>query len=236
VLYGGLAVTAGADQVLAVTGAPAPLTVTAGDGEVRRVPMLAPFPLLAGETLEVGTPHSGLRSYVSVRGGLDAPLVLGSRSTDTLSGIGPDPLVPGMQLGVLAVPVSSVVGDPELPAGEPEDVTVLHMLAGPRQDWFDPAAVARFSSQEWTVTAQSNRIGLRLQGPALTRIRSGELASEGTVRGAIQVPPSGQPVLFLADHPVTGGYPVLGVVASADLDKAAQLPPGARIRFETTPA
>jgi KipI family sensor histidine kinase inhibitor len=231
VLCGGLAVTAGADQVLAVTGAPITLTITTGDGGAREVPMLAPFVLLAGESLELGIPHAGLRSYVGVRGGLDVPPVLGSRSTDTLSGIGPEPLAPGTRLGVLAAPASSVVGNPELAAGEPDEVTVLPILPGPRQDWFDHAAITHFFNQEWTVTVQSNRIGLRLAGTPLEPSRRGELASEGTVRGAIQVPPSGQPVLFLADHPVTGGYPVIGVVATADLDKAAQLPPGARIRF-----
>ncbi|WP_125610597.1 5-oxoprolinase/urea amidolyase family protein [Specibacter cremeus] len=231
VLHGGLALAALADQVLAVAGAPLNLTITDPDGGEREVPMLAPFALLAGETLELGTPHRGLRSYVAVRGGLDAPLVLGSRSTDTMSGIGPAPLAAGSLLGVIAAPPWSVVGNPELPAADAPEVTVLRMVPGPRQDWFDDAVVTGFAGREWTVTPQSNRIGLRLSGTALERSRDGELASEGTVRGALQVPPSGQPVLFLSDHPVTGGYPVIGVVAAADLDKAAQLPPGARVRF-----
>nr|WP_026556253.1 urea amidolyase family protein [Arthrobacter sp. 35W] len=231
VLHGGLVLAAAADQVLAVAGAAVGLTITDPDGEVRDVPMLAPFALLAGEVLELGTPSAGLRSYVGVRGGIDVPLVLGSRSTDTMSGIGPAPLAAGMPLAVVPAPPSSVVGSPELPGPAADEVTVLHMVPGPRQDWFDDAVVAGFGEREWTVTPQSNRIGLRLSGNALERSREGELASEGTVRGAIQVPPSGQPVLFLSDHPVTGGYPVIGVVATADLDKAAQLPPGSRIRF-----
>ncbi|WP_427015755.1 5-oxoprolinase/urea amidolyase family protein [Pseudarthrobacter sp. P1] len=231
VLHGGLALAALADQVLAVAGAPVDLAITDVDGGEREVPMLAPFALLAGETLELGVPQSGLRSYVAVRGGLDAPLILGSRSTDTMSGIGPAPLAPGALLGVLEAAPWSVVGNPELAAAEAPEVTELRMVPGPRQDWFDDAVVAGFGGQEWTVTPQSNRIGLRLSGTALERNRDGELASEGTVRGAIQVPPSGQPVLFLSDHPVTGGYPVIGVVATVDLDKAAQLPPGARVRF-----
>jgi allophanate hydrolase subunit 2 len=92
--------------------------------------------------------------------------------------------------------------------------------------------VEQFCSQEWTVSQQSNRIGLRLSGTPVERSRTGELASEGTVQGAVQIPSGGQPVLFLADHPVTGGYPVIGVVAAADLDLAAQLTPGTVVRFQ----
>ncbi len=82
---------------------------------------------------------------------------------------------------------------------------------------------------------ESNRVGLRLAGPELVRTRDGELASEGMVRGALQVPPSGQPVLFLADHPVTGGYPVIGYVADADVDRCAQLAPGDVLRLRVDP-
>jgi allophanate hydrolase subunit 2 len=113
--------------------------------------------------------------------------------------------------------------------------TELRVLPGPRQDWFTDASARAFFEQEWTVTAQSNRVGVRLDGAPLERAKDGELTSEGTARGAIQVPASGLPVLFLADAPVTGGYPVIGVVVSADLDLAAQLPPGAAVRFVPAP-
>jgi allophanate hydrolase subunit 2 len=172
-----------------------------------------------------------VRSYVAVRGGFDLPLVLGSRSSDSMSGIGPGPLLAGTVLRVLPAPPTSVVGAAEPAVDPPAAVTVLRYIPGPRADWFSADTLADFDRTDWAVTAQSNRIGLRLDGRALERARGGELPSEGTVSGAIQLPASGLPVLFLADHPVTGGYPVLGVVLHTDLDKAAQLGTGARIRF-----
>ncbi|MBT2568626.1 5-oxoprolinase/urea amidolyase family protein [Arthrobacter sp. ISL-85] len=241
-LFGGLELVALSDQVLAVTGAAVPLEITPPEEErspeeqrttAGRHPVCdAPFALLAGEKLTVGKPTAGLRSYVGVRGGLGGPEALGSRSTDTMSGIGPEPLQASTILSVRTPKPGSVVGHPEMSPLPDQDVaTVLRVVPGPRQDWFSPETLQNFLSQEWTVTPQSNRIGLRLNGLALTRSRDGELASEGTVRGAVQVPPEGQPVLFLSDHPVTGGYPVIAVVVHADLDKAAQLPPGTAVRF-----
>jgi KipI family sensor histidine kinase inhibitor len=228
---GGLVLKARIEQVLAVTGASVPITIGRTDAATRVVPTDAPFALHAGEQLSLDAPLWGVRSYVAVRGGFDVPLVLGSRSTDSMSGLGPAPLVVGTALRVLPAPPTSVVGAPEIPAAPPDDVTVLRYLPGPRADWFSADTLADFDRTDWRVTAQSNRIGLRLDGPALARSRHGELPSEGTVSGAIQMPASGLPVLFLADHPVTGGYPVLGVVVHADLDRAAQLGTGARIRF-----
>ncbi|MDQ4491633.1 carboxyltransferase domain-containing protein [Sinomonas sp. ASV486] len=260
VLLGGLELRAASDQVLAVTGARVPLRITAApaavvepgapagaDGPetpqarakdpstVREAPLDTPFALLAGETLTLGIATEGLRAYVAVRGGIDAPLVLGSASTDSLSGIGPAPLAEGQTLRIRPMLGAHVVGLPEvprpLPGGAVGGATVLRVLPGPREDWFTDASARAFFGQEWTVTPQSNRVGLRLDGAPLERAREGELTSEGTARGSVQVPANGLPVLFLADAPVTGGYPVIGVVASADLDLAAQLPPGATVRF-----
>jgi allophanate hydrolase subunit 2 len=107
----------------------------------------------------------------------------------------------------------------------------LRLTVGPREDWFAAEAVGLLCGTTYTVHADSNRIGLRLSGAMLERARSGELASEGMVLGAVQVPPSGQPVVFLADHPVTGGYPVIGVVDTDDLWQCAQLRPGDEVRF-----
>ncbi|MGB7482732.1 MAG: biotin-dependent carboxyltransferase family protein, partial [Castellaniella sp.] len=112
------------------------------------------------------------------------------------------------------------------------ELVTLEIVLGPRTDWFSPEALDLLAEQEWTVTPQSDRVGMRLAGAEpLTRTRQGELPSEGTVAGAIQVPAGGQPVLFLADHPLTGGYPVIGAVIGRDLDRAAQIPVGARLRF-----
>jgi allophanate hydrolase subunit 2 len=99
----------------------------------------------------------------------------------------------------------------------------------PRADWIDdPAALTRTT---WTVSSRSDRVGMRLDGEPLRRTDKRELPSEGMVRGAIQVPPGGEPVVFLADHPVTGGYPVVAVVVDADVDRAAQVRPGQSVRF-----
>jgi biotin-dependent carboxylase-like uncharacterized protein len=225
VTAGGLRLRAERTVLVAVTGAPAPLDV---DG--RPAPHNAPVTLRAGSVLALGLPPVGLRSYVAVRGGVDVVPVLGSRSTDLLSGLGPGRLAEGDRLpvGTLAAdePVVDVAAV-RAPSSEP----VLRVLPGPRRDWLVAAAWAALTAAEWTVTADSDRVGLRLAGPRLERARDDELPSEGLVPGALQVPPDGAPVLFLADHPVTGGYPVLAVVVSADLGAAAQLRPGDRLRF-----
>jgi KipI family sensor histidine kinase inhibitor len=236
-VFGGLAVRAVSDQVLAAAGATVPLEIRDASGRfVRKAAMCAPFALLNGETLTLGAPTAGLRSYLAVRGGLDVPPVLGSRSSDSMSGIGPAPLTAGVRL-----PVGHTA--PFVPVGHPESSTLrvgtttaqVRVTLGPRDDWFADEALQALAGQEWLVTEQSNRIGVRLapgsEGQALRRSRDGELPSEGAVAGALQVPPSGHPVLFLADHPVTGGYPVIAVVVPEDLPTAAQLPPGHRVRF-----
>lgn len=246
---GGLTVEAVGDQVIAVTGAPTSLTVQPpswdpswgeadGPGDVRpdrqrNVAMAAPFALLDGEVLTLGAPESGFRNYVAIRGGVDVPEVLGSRSADTMSGIGPAPLVVGQELPAGNATASTAVGSPELQPEFPSTgVTVLEVVPGPRADWFDQAAIDSLTGQEWLVTPQSNRVGMRLDGTPLQRIREGELPSEGTMAGALQIPPAGLPVLFLADHPITGGYPVIGVVRDEHLDIAAQIPIGGKIRFQ----
>nr|WP_204261938.1 biotin-dependent carboxyltransferase family protein [Blastococcus saxobsidens] len=225
VTAGGLRVRAGRALLVALTGAPAPTDV---DG--RAAPWNAPLPLPAGAVLTLGTPSAGLRSYLAVRGGIDVPEVLGSRSTDTLSGLGPAPLRAGDRLPVGPPGADQPVVDvaPVAPPGRP---VVLRVLPGPRRDWLAPEAWAALTTAEWTVAPASDRVGLRLAGPALVRAREGELASEGLVPGALQVPPDGAPVLFLVDHPVTGGYPVLAVVVTDDLPAAGQVRPGDVLRF-----
>jgi len=170
-------------------------------------------------------------TYVAVRGGIDVPKVLGSRSTDLLSGLGPDVLAAGDRLpighSVRPMPGVDVAAVPEPEGGE----VVVQLQPGPRRDWFTDDAWASLLSQRYTVTAQSNRIGLRLDGAPLERAITRELPSEGMVRGALQIPSSGTPVLFLADHPVTGGYPVVGYVIDDDVDRCGQLRTGQILRF-----
>jgi biotin-dependent carboxylase-like uncharacterized protein len=216
--FGGAALRFHAPAWIAVTGAPVP---------VRRASMNAPCHVPAGTMVEFGTPSAGVRTYVAVRGGIDVPPVLGSRSADLLSGLGPAPLSAGDLLpvgrpnGTISVDVA--------PGLEPEEAPVLRVVAGPRDDWFE--TLGPLAQDGYEVTAQSNRVGVRLDGPALTRRRQGELPSEGMVTGALQVPPNGLPILFLADHPTTGGYPVAAVLVAADVARAAQLRPGQRVRF-----
>lgn len=236
-MLGGLVVTASGHHVLALTGAPTPAQINGPHGK-RAAAANVPFALYHGEQLSLDAPTVGLRSYLAVRGGLATPKVLGSRSTDVMSGIGPEPLSAGDELPVPPVAPGHAVGQPEAPALElPEKggATVLRVTAGPRDDWFTPESLENLTTREWAVSSQSNRVGVRFEPPenqsVLKRSREGELASEGVVMGSLQVPHSGVPVLFLADHPVTGGYPVIGVVVPEDLPLAAQLPPGSAVRF-----
>ena len=112
-----------------------------------------------------------------------------------------------------------------------DETTVLHWTPGPRADWLTVAGLGALRRTTWTVGADSNRVGVRLDGPPLARHERPELASEGLVRGAVQVPASGRPVIFLADHPTTGGYPVVAVVDDADTDALAQVRPGDRVEL-----
>ena len=226
-VLGGLELTCDEAMTFAVTGAGCPVSVDgagAGFGTAVSVP--------GGATLRLGTPARGLRCYVAVGGGLRVPGELGSRSTDTLSGLGPAPLAAGdaLALGPSYGTPSGVEVWPDLPG----DVTVLRCRPGPRLDWCADDAddlARRLAGSTYSVAADSDRVGLRLQGPAIERTRTDELPSEGMVLGAVQVPPDGQPVVFLRDHPVTGGYPVPCVVEPDDLARCAQLRPGDSVRL-----
>lgn len=213
VTLGGLVVRPSTGRWMAVTGADRP------HPRAEWVP--------AGATLEVGTPRRGVRSYVAVAGGIAVEPVLGSRSTDTLAWVGPPRVEDGAVL-----PVGDPAGEPApYDTPRPPGPGPLRLHPGPHRDWFPDDAVDRLCGSPYLVQAASNRVGLRLDGPAVERVRSGELVSEGMVLGAVQVPPSGQPVVFLADHPATGGYPVVAVVEAADLWRCAQLRPGEEIRL-----
>ncbi|WP_376706431.1 5-oxoprolinase subunit C family protein [Actinophytocola algeriensis] len=212
---------------VAVTGA---LCAVSRDG--RGEGMNAPFTVRAGQQLVVGPASVGLRAYVAVRGGIAVEATLGSRSTDVLSGLGPPPLAAGAVLpigGAHSGPPPSVEVAP-VPAPSADEL-VVRVVPGPRDDWFTEDALTTLITASYTVTADSNRVGVRLDGPALARARDGELPSEGMVTGSVQVPSGGKPIVFLADHPVTGGYPVIGVVVEADLPVLAQARPGQAVRF-----
>ncbi|MFI6940110.1 biotin-dependent carboxyltransferase family protein [Streptomyces sp. NPDC050418] len=210
---------------IAVTGAPCPVTV---DG--RPAAWGAPVHVPAGALLDVGQATSGVRSYVAVCGGLDVDPVLGSRATDLLSGLGPPPLAPDTVL-----PLGPALHAPALvdvaPQPSPPAELLLHITFGPRDTWFTPAALDTLTTSTYYVSPTSNRIALRTEGPPLERATPRELPSEGLVTGALQVPPNGHPLLFLADRPTTGGYPVVAVARHTDLAAAAQARPGTPVRF-----
>ncbi|MGP4004273.1 biotin-dependent carboxyltransferase family protein [Streptomyces sp. 8N706] len=226
----GCAVRTRGPVTVAVTGAPCPVTV---DG--RPVAWGAAVRVPGGAVLKAGAATHGLRSYLAFAGGIAVEPVLGSRSADLLSGLGPAPLAAGTVLplsetgGPTGGPV--VAGTDVVPWEASPRELVLPVLLGPRDDWFTPAALHTLATGDYQVSSASNRIGLRTVGPPLERSRDGELPSEGMMWGAVQVPPNGRPVVFLADHPTTGGYPVIGVVPESRLDAAAQAAPGTPVRF-----
>jgi biotin-dependent carboxylase-like uncharacterized protein len=203
--------------LLAVTGAEADARL---DGE--------PLPLgeaREGALLEFGRCRVGIRAYVAVAGGIEVEPVLGSRSHDLLTGLGPPPLRDGD-----VIPIGSPGSNRYrrrsgclTPVGE-----TLAVVPGPRADWFDLDGLL---ATAWRVSPSSNRVGTRLDGPPLERLRHDELLSEGVVTGALQVPPNGRPILLGPDHPTTGGYPVVAVVRRDDLPLAGQLAPGTTVRF-----
>lgn len=218
--------------LLAVTGADTSVVIAAPGGRTRQSGINAAIAASAGATVTLAGPAAGLRNYIAIRGGIAVAPVLGSRSRDVLAEVGPEPLRSGDELPIgdesAAWPATDLAPRARL-STEP----ILAVIPGPRTRLFERGALATLCSAPYSVTAAANRIGLRLEGPPLRRNDSApaELPSEAMMPGALQVPPSGQPTLFLADHPVTGGYPVLATIVSPDIDRAAQLRPGERVRF-----
>ncbi len=216
---GTLKLTATRDHAITITGALGPLAIDAQPIEAGRVVQLA-----QGSTLTIKPPIVGLRYLVAVAGGFNAELVLGSRSRDTLAHLGPEPLQTGSTLNVGFSTVAAWAGSitPLLPTGEFR----LRVVLGPRDDWFTATAIEQLLTTVWEVDPLSGRVGIRLNGPNLERCQTQELLSEGVVRGSIQVTNNGMPIILGPDHPVTGGYPVIGVITDSDTDLLAHVRPG----------
>jgi biotin-dependent carboxylase-like uncharacterized protein len=215
-----------APTVVAISGASPPVEVDGGPP----LGVGSPQSLPAGAIVRVGMPRRGLRTYVAVRGGLATPMLLGSRSWDTLGRIGVE-LADGDVLAIGEDPGTPIDTDvaPQRPWTEE-----IAILPGPRLDWFTPDAWQQLTTQPCVVAGETDRVGARLRlASPLRRSRTGELHSEGLVLGAVQVPPDGQPIVMLADHPVTGGYPVIAVVDEPSIASVAQASPGTRLRFRT---
>ncbi len=226
VTFGGLSARVrGGDVDIAVTGADTDPTVNGikfGTNSIQHV--------RDGDVISLGAPRAGLRSYLAVRGGFCVEPVLGSRSYDVMAAIGPAPLRAGDIL-----PVGSHTTDyPELDQAPVAAITgeavELSVVPGPHDDWFvDPDALVH---TDWVASDRSDRVGMRLAGrPLQYQYPDRQLPNEGTARGAIQVPPNGLPVILGPDHPVTGGYPVIGVVTDGDIDKIAQVRPGQHVHL-----
>lgn len=218
--------SANSEVVIAVTGAPANVRINGV-----QLHMNAALHIPSGVPVEITTTHLGMRTYVAVRGGFVGETVIGSQSYDELSKLGTAPLVTGSKLAVGNENVEEVASAHAAVKGihlGSHYVATAHL--GPRWEMF-PEAEQLFS-QAFTVSSQCNRIAVRLEGYSFIWDTTARLPSEGVVYGAIQVPVDGQPLIFGPDHPTTGGYPVIGVVAESDMSVIAQLPPGATLRFK----
>ncbi len=233
VTLGGLRLRSLGPLDLAVAGAPCPVRVQRNrrPGGVRHVGPGTPFRVTEGDVVELARAACGLRCYVGARGGLAVEPVLGSRSSDLLAGLGPGLLSPGVVLPVGPADGAWRGADETVWLTDPLRPEPLRLLLGPRDDWFDPESVRALGVGPWVVGADADRTAVVLDGPVLRRRTADELPTEGVVRGAVQVPPSGRPTVLLADHPVTGGYPVVGVLRSDDVDRLAQHRPGDRVRL-----
>ena len=218
-----------ADTTIAISGAH--FEVACDD---RSVPMGASFAVQAGQRLKFGRLLEGARAYLAVAGGIQTPLVLGSRATHLVSRIG------GLDGRALAsgdhVPIQTVT--PPRPHRKAAGLTLptkgralLRVMPGPQDHWFEPDALKTIAGVSFRISPRSNRMGYRLQGPPLARVREGELISEPVGLGAIQVPAAGEPILLMADRQTAGGYPKIGYVIAADLPLAGQLAPGDFIEF-----
>lgn len=230
VTLGGLHLRSDHEVLITVTGAET--VVSVGGAPVGTD---AAVVLPADTDLAVDTPRSGCRNYLAVRGGIGGTVVLGSRSTDALSGIGPRPLTAGTELAVADDSGAWPAATSAPPDRSHAVVVTLAATSGPRESLVD---ADRLYTGEWQVSPDSDRVGVRLQradhSPDLeitAGADAGDLPSEPIAHGSVQVPPSGLPVIFLADHPVTGGYPVVAILGADTLDEAAQLVPGSRVRF-----
>jgi antagonist of KipI len=191
-----------------------------------------------GARLVFGKRRAGARMYLAVRGGIQTPLVLGSRATHLVSGMG------GLDGRALAandmLPI--IAGTRPMPARRALGLTLpvsgrarLRVLPGPQADWFLPEASQALNSISFRISPRSNRMGYRLEGPQLPRARTEEPISEPVAFGAIQVPAAGEPILLMADRQTAGGYPKIGCVIAADLPVAGQLAPGDFIEFDVCP-
>ncbi len=217
----------GCDATLAVTGAD--LSAMMGSTPMT---LNQPIQAVAGTTLRFGSRRTGARAYVAFGGGVETPLVLRSRAVHLPSGLG-SPARPfragdAFQIGV---PLGNPVRTSGSPSAAPRGGARLRVLPGPHVDSFDSAVLDALQRQRFRIDAESNRMGYRLKGASHLHTSEADMISDAAFTGAIQVPPSGDPILLMADRPTTGGYPQIATVISADLPLAGQLAPGDWLEF-----
>jgi antagonist of KipI len=217
--------------LVALTGSDFGATI---DG--KRVELWSSFEAKAGQALRLGPTRSGARCYLCIRGGIEAKLFLGSASTHILSGLGGhegralrkgDVLNVGAASGPTRIQKLSARAKQELRPRK-----ALGITPGPQREWFSESAQRLFHESKYRVAEESNRMGIRLEGPAIPAPSGGEMVSEGVTLGAIQVPEGGKPIILFVEQQTTGGYPKIANVISADFHSLGQLRPRDEIRFE----
>lgn len=224
---GGLSVRATADNHVVLTGAECDAMLND-----HAIGHCRPLLMRAGDVLCISAVRHGVWTYVGIAGGIDGPEQLGSRAHDTLGNIVPIPLHVGGTLQMEHACRNPISLDTPV---VPRNSERLEITAGPHEGLLHRDALERMFRQEWRVSAEPNRIGVRLSGPAVHRKFTDELHSFPLVRGAVQLTPANELVVMIADHPTTGGYPVVGVVSGSDVDRLAQARVGAIVTWEWKP-
>lgn len=226
----GMTVTFDCTSVIALTGADMSPQLNGGE-----IPTYTAVEVHSGDTLTLGVAKSGMRCYLAVAGGFDLPLVMGSMSTNLKCGIG------GFQGRRLAsgdvIPLRhsvslAVIGRRSTAPVSYGNVITLRVILGPQDDYFTDGGINTFLSAEYTVSAKSDRMGVRLDGEAVENKNGVDIISDGIATGSVQIPSSGTPIIMMADRQTTGGYAKLATVISADLKLIAQAKAGDKVRFE----
>ena len=207
----------------------------------------------AGETISFGLAQGGMRAWFAVAGGIDVPVVMGSRSTYRRAGIGGHegrPFLAGDHLKMGAPTDWAKQALTTLRSTQKRGTTwtvrpdtmgqsappgVVRAMRGPEWGWFTAEAQRVFFATEWLATKEADRMGVRLEGPALELVKPREMISSAVNTGVVQVPPAGQPIVLLPSRQSVGGYPRIAAVAAVDLRRFTQLRPGDKIRFEEIP-
>ncbi|WP_338777591.1 biotin-dependent carboxyltransferase family protein [Metabacillus sp. FJAT-52054] len=212
------------------------------------IPLWRPVFVRSGAKLEFGAPVSGCRTYMAASGGYDLERELGSRSTylkARIGGVNGRALTENDELNIRE---SDLIGKAAIRNSEAKAIPAswymkpdynvvnktVRYIEGREYEWFTEDSQSVFNTEEFTLTSQSDRMGYRIEGPVLALKEKRELLSEAVGFGTIQVPAGGQPIILMADHQTTGGYPKMGQVIAVDLPHLAQLKPGEKIKFEKT--